>query len=512
MSYVQGSFLCRYLLMFFRWLCRTYRASLIGHTLERFGAWLGRKWQGSLLVRLFYEESALSRQWPDSLLRRALDAVLNLPLLLIQWIYRLLRRPFEESFFAALAFEIGREAFVAAGWFAALILCIPYEAWNNAYSLLLFAFVLFLVFLGGMDRRRFRLSTRSLGPYLSFFFFAAAAAVPLSDYPALSGRYFLYYLSCILAVIALVNAVSTSGQLLRIAGGLGLGILGAAGYGLYQRLVIGVDVNPAFVDAAVNPDMPGRVYSFFENPNALGELLLLGLPILAALAFASRRWYMRLAALGVFLVGGVCMAMTYSRASWVGLAAAAFIYVFFWNRKLIPLGIAAALAALPLLPDSILTRILSIANMDDTTTSSRFPQFEAAFRLLAREPITGAGLGADAVRQAVRLNSLYQGAAPFVHAHNTFLQIWAETGLVGLLSFLGSIFWTMKETARAVKTCRDPAARHLAIGGTAAILGSMVCGLADYLWTYPRIMFVFWFVFALTLAAIKVCKAETDRV
>ena len=147
-----------------------------------------------------------------------------------------------------------------------------------------------------------------------------------------------------------------------------------------------------------------------------------------------------------------------------------------------------------------------------------FPQYTAldnvtlAGRLLAREPVTGAGLGADAVRQAVRLNSLYQGAAPFVHAHNTFLQIWAETGLVGLLSFLGSIFWTMKETARAVKTCRDPAARHLAIGGTAAILGSMVCGLADYLWTYPRIMFVFWFVFALTLAAIKVCKAETDRV
>ena len=41
---------------------------------------------------------------------------------------------------------------------------------------------------------------------------------------------------------------------------------------------------------------------------------------------------------------------------------------------------------------------------------------------------------------------------------------------------------------------------------------AMVCGLADYLWTYPRIMFLFWFVFGLTLAAIKVCKMEMDRV
>ena len=69
-----------------------------------------------------------------------------------------------------------------------------------------------------------------------------------------------------------------------------------------------------------------------------------------------------------------------------------------------------------------------------------------------------------------------------------------------------------KAAARSVKVCPNPAAKHLAIGGISAILGSMVCGLADYLWTYPRIMFVFWFVFGLTLAAIKVCKMELDRV
>ncbi len=512
MSYVQDSFFCQIALAFWHWLCRAYESSFLGRTLERFEAWLGRKWDQSFLVHLFYDESALSRQWPSSLLRRVLDVVLNLPLLLAQGIYRLLQKPFEDSFFATLAFEIGKEAFLAAGWFMALILCIPYRYWNNAYSVLLFAFVLFLIFLGAMNDRKVRLSTRSLGPYLPFFFFAAAVAVPLSDYPSLSGRYFVYHLACILVVISLVNAVSNSRQLLRIASGLGLGVLVAAGYGLYQGLVIGVEVNASFVDLTVNAGMPGRVYSYFENPNALGELLLLGLPILVALMFGSRRWYSRLAAAGVFAMGLVCMAMTLSRASWVGLAAAAFIYVFLWNRRLIPLGIAAAIAAIPLLPDYVLNRILTITNLNDTSTASRFPQYEAAIRLLGREPITGAGLGADAVRQAVRMNSLYQGTAPFVHAHNTFLQVWAEMGLLGLVSFLGSIVWTMKETARAVKTCRDQAARHLAIGGTAAILGAMVCGLADYLWTYPRIMFVFWFVFGLTLAAIKVCKSEQERV
>ena len=38
----------------------------------------------------------------------------------------------------------------------------------------------------------------------------------------------------------------------------------------------------------------------------------------------------------------------------------------------------------------------------------------------------------------------------------------------------------------------------------------MVCGLADYLLNYPRVMCIFWFVFALTIAGIKVCRRETE--
>ena len=122
------------------------------------------------------------------------------------------------------------------------------------------------------------------------------------------------------------------------------------------------------------------------------------------------------------------------------------------------------------------------------------------------------GLGADAVRRMVKLTQLYQGRASFVHCHNVYLQIWAEMGLLGLVSFLGAMLGMMKSAARAVRRSPNTPARHMAIGGTAAILGAMVCGLADYLWTYPRIMFLFWFVFGLTLAAIKVCKTELDRV
>ena len=42
------------------------------------------------------------------------------------------------------------------------------------------------------------------------------------------------------------------------------------------------------------------------------------------------------------------------------------------------------------------------------------------------------------------------------------------------------------------------------------LLHTRRCGLADYLWNYPRVMCIFWFVFALTIAGIKVCRRETE--
>ena len=512
MSYASQSLFVTLCLSFWNWLSDTYHGSALCYLIDSFCAWLGRKWSASVFVHLFYDEDTLSRAWGDSFTCRLLDGILNLPLRFLRWIYRLLEKPIQGSFFASLAFEAGNEAAVAAAWLIALVMAIPDTLWNNAYSLLMGLVVLALLYLSGMNTTRERLSLRAVGPYAVFFAAATVLSVPLARYIFLSARYLPYYVACMVIVVALVNACNDSRQLLRLGGGLALGTLAVAGYGLYQWAVIGVGVNASFTDMTVNADMPGRVYSFYENPNALALLLLLTLPVIVSLVFASRHWLLRIAAAGIFAVGAICIALTYGRASWVGLAVAAVVYVFFWNRKLLPFCVLASIAAIPLLPTSILNRILSITNLQDTSTSSRFDLWASGLRVIGQEPITGVGLGADAVRRMVRWNQFYHGRASFVHCHNVFLQIWAEMGLLGLVPFLGAVLGMMKSTARAVHICPNPVARHVAIGSTSAILGAMVCGLADYLWTYPRLMFLFWFVFGLALSAIKVCNLEASRV
>jgi O-antigen ligase len=256
--------------------------------------------------------------------------------------------------------------------------------------------------------------------------------------------------------------------------------------------------------------MPGRVYSVFDNPNAFAEAMLLLLPLTVALLLSARHWWGRLLALAALGAGAVGILMTYSRASWVGLFAAMVLFVFLWQPKLVPLCAVLCITAIPFLPQSILDRILTITNFSDTSTSSRFPLYSATIDALKMSPIRGAGLGGDAVRKFIKVNELYHAKAPYVHAHNMVMQVWVETGLVGIIAFHGAVLWTVKRTVCVLQLKCSAVAKTITIGGACALAGSMVCGLADYLWNYPRVQCVFWFTVAVTLAGLKVCRKEAE--
>ena len=182
------------------------------------------------------------------------------------------------------------------------------------------------------------------------------------------------------------------------------------------------------------------------------------------------------------------------------------VMVFLWKPRLIPAFAIACVLAVPLLPDTIWNRILTIANPADSSTASRIPLYEAALEVIKKSPISGAGLGTAAVQSYIRDFNLYHGEAPFVHAHNFYLQVWIEAGILGVIGFVGGMLWNIKRAAHTVRHCPSSAARTITCAACAALCGAMVCGLADYLWNYPRVMCIFWFVFAMAAAGVKVCR------
>lgn len=501
-----------YLFVIWTALCTVYHESRLHQLLVAAGHWCNRQIDTSGVLGVLCREGVAARSWSESRTCRVLSWLVNLPGYLLHRLYMAFQRQFDESFFANLAFSMGDETAIAESWAIMFLWVIPYDWWNNAYNFLGFAALLMLFYAGSMRRfKTMRLDIRSVGPYAIGMYAAVILGVALSAYPGLSARFLLYHTVCMLCVLVTVSAVRNINDLKRLAAGGSLVVLISSLYAAYQRIQ-GVEVNKSYVDLSVNAGMPGRVDSFFDNPNTFAQVLILLLPVVLGLALCAKKPIFKVAAGGIFLIGAAALGMTYSRASWVGIACAMAVAVFLWKPRLIPLFIACCLLAIPLLPDSIMNRILTIANTDDTSTAGRVPLYQAALGTIRESPFTGAGLGIDTVQKFIKDNNLYHGRAPFVHAHNIYLQVWIEAGLLGIVSFVGASLLNIKNAARAVRHCGDSAARTLTCAAASALCGLMVCGLADYPWHYPRVMSIFWFVFAVCIAGTKLCrKSESGQ-
>ncbi|MCX4370694.1 MAG: O-antigen ligase family protein [Dysosmobacter sp.] len=492
------------------YLLALYDSSTLHRLLTRAGSWCSRQINASRLLAPLCREGCVARAWPESLLCRALNFLVNLPLLLLQKLYTLLSPILEDSFFARFVFTLGDKTPSVQFWLILVMWSIPFSRWNNAYSLAAFFLLLLLFHAGAMRRREYRIALERVGFYPLLLFGSIFLAVVFSRLRSSSARFLVYHISAALCVIVTVSAVRHVEDLKRLAAGAAGCALTSSLYGIYQRSQ-GVKVNPSNVDLrlALNVGMPGRVDSIFDNANTFAEVLVLLLPLTLALALCSKKLLGKAMAFCAFSLGVVALGMTYSRASWVGFACALTVMIFLWKPKLIPAFALFCCLAVPLLPTTIWNRILTIGNLSDASTLSRIPLYEGTLRLIKASPISGAGLGTAAVQRYLSFHNLYRGDFPYVHAHNFYLQVWAEAGILGIISFLAAMLWGVKQAARTVRHCESSAARTITCGAAAALCGIMVCGLADYPWNYPRVMCIFWFVFAMALAGINLCS-KTD--
>ena len=489
-------------------LLAVYNASALHRLLAAAGRWCNCQIDTSRVLRILCREGAVARAWPDSGLCRVLTWLVNLPGSLLHRLYGTFFRTFEDSVFARFAFSLGESAAVAQSWVILLLWCIPFSHWNNAYSLMAFTALVILFHAGAMHRRDMRLDLAGTGFYPLVLFGAMFLGVVLSYAPSLSLRFLFYHISAALCVLVTVSAVRSGEDLKRLAAGGAVCVAVSGVYGIVQRIQ-GVEVSSSTVDLKVNAGMPGRVVSIFDNANTFAEVLLLLLPLVIALILCSKHLLGKALACGVLAVGVAALGMTYSRASWVGMACAMAVFVFLWKPRLIPLFLVLCCMAAPLLPTTIWNRILTILNPSDSSTASRIPLYQAALEVIRSRPVRGAGLGTAAPQRFIADWNLYHADFPYVHSHNFYLEVWIEAGILGAVSFVASMLWNIKRTAHMVRHSADSAVRTIGCAAAAAMCGVMVCGLADYLWNYPRVMCIFWFVFAVALAAVKLAPGDT---
>lgn len=349
--------------------------------------------------------------------------------------------------------------------------------------------------------------TAAFNVFLVLFIICVFLSEVFSIIPGDSLRFFAYYLTGFMMVLLLVLTLRTKKEISELLPVVLIGLTIAGLYGIYQY-IIKVPVNPAWMDTDLNQGSMTRVYSVFHNPNDFAEIILLFVPFYFAMAFNAKKILEKLFYLAMAVPPLLSMLMTQARGAWVAIALAALVYVFFQEKRLIPVGILLAVAAVPFLPQTIIMRLRSF-NLADSSFQTRLAIWKTVFPILEDYWFTGLGLGNDTLLRVSRNYYIYlsKGAIPS-HSHNLYLQLWLETGFPGIVTFLGFILTTVKKSIRSIIHPEDQFVKNILIAGLVSLTGILADGMVEYVWFDRRVMLFFWAVIGIILSTLYVKKNE----
>ncbi len=296
----------------------------------------------------------------------------------------------------------------------------------------------------------------------------------------------------------IINTIKTKKQLnVMIALFVGIGLLISL-YGGYQYVFGGAFASSSFVDKELFEDITTRVSGTFDNPNVLGEYLLLVIPVCAIYLINLKGFRKKLFSLMALGIMGVCLLLTYSRGCYLGVILEAVVFLLLINIRFVLLFIAGLISLPFVLPKSILNRFTSIGNTEDSSTSYRISIWKGAVSMIRDYWYRPLGQGTNAFNLVYPYYALNGVGAE--HTHNLFLQIAVETSIFGLGAFILTIFRIFQTIFAGIRISKDKSLRITLIAFVSGLSGFIVQSLFDNTWYNNRIVLIFWIFIALAVA------------
>lgn len=248
-----------------------------------------------------------------------------------------------------------------------------------------------------------------------------------------------------------------------------------------------------------------RMVGPYENPNDLATFLmvtgLISAGWLTERVKAGGTLLLRFA-LTLLLVG--CLLWTQSRGALLGFfLGLCFLGAAARGRKAIHWGIAATIVSITALFLQFSRRhLFDMLTFADSGSRERAEMWTTAWRMILDRPIQGHGINTFMANYSRYASNPAQNPA---YAHNCFLQITAETGLLGLAAFLiflaglGLLIWKALKVPDWELSSEDHPVRILLIGMAAALLAFLVQSFLDTNLYALRQAVLFWALAGMTL-------------
>ena len=276
-------------------------------------------------------------------------------------------------------------------------------------------------------------------------------------------------------------------------------------FGLYQMMIGGYSalydvLYPVQEEIRQIPPWEGRITSFLEHYNGLAAYINLVVPFCLVFALRGSDPALRTWCKWCVALASAALLLTQSRGGLLAFVSMLMVsaYMLAPDRKtrmrrlalvLVVCVVAAAVAGF---------FFQRLGEIDDYTAVSRLAIWGGAFTVFARAPVVGAGFG--------NLRPLMGGLLGLPEgwmgdAHNLYLELLAESGLVGFIAFAFLIVCGLRAARRCMRQSRDEFAWLIGVAVFVAVCGVLAHGAVDYLFhTTPQVAALFFLALGILAA------------
>lgn len=355
-----------------------------------------------------------------------------------------------------------------------------------------------------------------LGRPLQLLTLGIFISVLFSQYPSLSLMAFMgKFIKCVFLYFSFIEVFTDEKRIRFFLSMFFLSAFITGLSGIYQHYT-GRDFIKGILIGTENSISSHRISSTFFGANGFGAYLL---PVIALVihifysAIKSRKTWMLAGAFAFFLaLLLVCLCWTYSRSSWIGYLSLLLATALLDRRKILfsmALFLICILIFLPSLHkvrhmQLIVDRNASfqlgggIESLLEQGGSGRGAYWEKAVSIIRTSPVWGTGLNTYS-----RIIKQDPDVKKWWYAHNCYLQMAAETGVIGLACFLWMVFVLLRNGFYYCHQIKDLWPLTFMQGAVSGLSGFLVQSFFDNTFYTVQLGVLMWVMFGLIAALVR---------
>lgn len=269
---------------------------------------------------------------------------------------------------------------------------------------------------------------------------------------------------------------------------------------------------PEWIDPMFNSDIPSRAYATFANPNIYAVFLIVATVFSFAFTVDKAQKNLFFVYAIAFILNATALVLTWTRGAWIAVIISGVAFAIIRSRRT-PKILLVIVLVLPLcllaVPTEIISRFLSSFNLSDSSILSRLSIWRSSLKMFTDNIFIGIGIGDEAFMEEFLKYAEDSVTAP--HSHNLFLELGCEVGIFALVIFILMLVIRTRHRASYAKYVRNSSVDNLCTISGTAIFSLLIFGMTDYIWYSSSMYFLFWVIFGIGSATLRISKKEYDE-